>query len=182
MASSGEVSFSHPSLRWHNTGTLFPPATTITWKENAQPTMRFPPRTAAPPLGTNHPFEWCHTHHEGQLARACARHPPIEPGLAPRQSRLTGRWTATAVQPDAQPRHEPMLEMERILMVDFSSTQAQAKELAPPTSRGEAHVEAATTKSLSASPPLTTDKVDRMYYQLAEIHTIAAAQLAECAH
>jgi hypothetical protein len=32
---------------------------------------------------------------------------------------------------DALPRRRPTLEMERILMVDFTSTQAQAKELAP---------------------------------------------------
>jgi hypothetical protein len=31
-----------------------------------------------------------------------------------------------------------MLEMEIILMVDFTSAQAQAKELAPPIRRGEA--------------------------------------------
>jgi hypothetical protein len=32
--------------------------------------------------------------------------------------------TLTAVQPDVSPWHEPTLEMERILMVDFTSTQA----------------------------------------------------------
>jgi hypothetical protein len=36
-------------------------------------------------------------------------------------------------------------------------------------------------KSLVISPLLTTDGVDRMYHQLAEIHTIATAQLANCA-
>jgi hypothetical protein len=35
--------------------------------------------------------------------------------------------------------------------------------------------------SPSASPPLTTDGVDRMYHQLVEIHAIAATQLAESA-
>jgi hypothetical protein len=33
------------------------------------------------------------------------------------------------------PRHEPRLEVERILVVDFTSTQAQAKEVAPLASR-----------------------------------------------
>jgi hypothetical protein len=33
------------------------------------------------------------------------------------------------------PHREPTLEAERILMVDFSSTQAQDKEVATPTSR-----------------------------------------------
>jgi hypothetical protein len=37
-------------------------------------------------------------------------------------------------------------------------------------------------KPPSTSPPLTTDGVDKMYHQLAEIHAIAAAQLATCAH
>jgi hypothetical protein len=37
-------------------------------------------------------------------------------------------------------------------------------------------------KALSASPPFNVDGVDKMYRQLAEIHTIAAAQLAKCAH
>jgi hypothetical protein len=66
-------------------------------------------------------------------------------------------------------------------MVDFTSTQAQAKELAPPASRGEAQPEATMTKHRSASPLLTADGVDRMYHQLSKIHTIATAQLAECA-
>jgi hypothetical protein len=42
-------------------------------------------------------------------------------------------------------------------------------------------VEAATVKTLSASPPLTANWVDKMYHQLAEIHTIATTQLTECA-
>jgi hypothetical protein len=75
-----------------------------------------------------------------------------------------------------------MLETERILMVDFTPTQDQAKEVAPPVHRGEAQAEAAVSKSLSMLPPLTVDRVDRMYCQLAKIHTIATAQLAECAH
>jgi hypothetical protein len=64
-------------------------------------------------------------------------------------------------------------------MVDFTSTQAQVKEFDTPVRRGEA--EAAVAKSPSTPPPLTTDGVDRMYRQLAEIHTIAVEQLAECA-
>jgi hypothetical protein len=35
---------------------------------------------------------------------------------------------------------------------------------------------------LSMMPLLSADGLDRMYHQLAKIHTIAAAQLAECAH
>jgi hypothetical protein len=37
-------------------------------------------------------------------------------------------------------------------------------------------------KPLSASPPLTTDRVEKMYHQLAEIHAIATTQLVECTH
>jgi hypothetical protein len=37
-------------------------------------------------------------------------------------------------------------------------------------------------KSLRASPPLTTDGVDKMYHQLAEIHAIVTVQLVECDH
>jgi hypothetical protein len=44
------------------------------------------------------------------------------------------KQAATAAHPHASPRHKPTLEAERILMVDFASTQAQAKEVAPPAS------------------------------------------------
>jgi hypothetical protein len=57
-------------------------------------------------------------------------------------------------------------------MVDFTSTQAQAKE---------DQAKATAAKTLSTSPPLTSDGVDKMYHQLAEIHTIATMQLVECA-
>jgi hypothetical protein len=67
-------------------------------------------------------------------------------------------------------------------MVDFTSTQAQAKETAPPASRDETQTMTVVTKSPSASPPLTMDRVDRMYHQLAKIHAIITMQLAECAH
>jgi hypothetical protein len=67
-------------------------------------------------------------------------------------------------------------------MVGYASTQAQAKKMAPPASRGEAQDEAAVAKSPSAPPPLTADGVDRMYNQLVKIHIIATAQLVECAH
>jgi hypothetical protein len=67
-------------------------------------------------------------------------------------------------------------------MFDFTSTQAQVEEVAPPASSEGGRAEATTAKSLSASPQLTADGLDKMYRQLAEIHAIAAAQLAECAH
>jgi hypothetical protein len=67
------------------------------------------------------------------------------------------------VQPHGQPWHKPMLEIERILMMDFVSTQAQTKELAPPVSQQEGQAEAAVAEPLSALPPLTADGVDKMY-------------------
>jgi hypothetical protein len=67
-------------------------------------------------------------------------------------------------------------------MVGFASTQAQAEEVAPPANHERGQAEATAAKLLSASPPLTTDGVDKMYRQLAEIHAITATQLAECAH
>jgi hypothetical protein len=65
-------------------------------------------------------------------------------------------------------------------MMDFGSTEARAKEVAPPATREGGHMEAAAAKPLSASPLLTADGVDKMYHQLVEIHAITAAQLAEC--
>jgi hypothetical protein len=65
--------------------------------------------------------------------------------------------------------------------MDFTSTQARAKEVAPPPSREGGQMEFTAAKPLSASPSLTADVVDKMYHQLAEIHAITAAQLAECA-
>jgi hypothetical protein len=75
------------------------------------------------------------------------------------------------VQLHALPRHEPAIEAERILIVDFASTQAWAKEVAPPVGRDGGQTEATVTKQL---PPLTADEVDKMYYELVKIHSIAA--------
>jgi hypothetical protein len=50
-----------------------------------------------------------------------------------------------------------------------------------PLANREGHQgEAAVTKPLSASPPLTTDGVDKMYHQPVKIHAIAAMQRARC--
>jgi hypothetical protein len=55
-------------------------------------------------------------------------------------------------------------------MVDFTSTQALDKEVAPLASHEGGQAEAAMAKPVSASRPLTVDRVDKMYLQLAEIH------------
>jgi hypothetical protein len=57
------------------------------------------------------------------------------------------------VQPHASPRCEPTLEAERILMVDFTSTQAQGKEVAPPISHERGQAKDAVVKP-SSSPPM----------------------------
>jgi hypothetical protein len=66
-------------------------------------------------------------------------------------------------------------------MVDFASTQAQAKEVAPSANREGDQTEAAAAKPPSTSPPLIINGVDKMYHQLAEVHAIVATQLADCA-
>jgi hypothetical protein len=76
------------------------------------------------------------------------------------------------VQPHAPPRQESTLEIERILMTDFISTQAHATEVAPPASWEEGQAEATMVEPLSASPLLTSDGVDKMCRQQVEIHAI----------
>jgi hypothetical protein len=66
-------------------------------------------------------------------------------------------------------------------MVDFTATQAQAKGATPSAHRERGQIGTAVTKTPSALPSPTTDGVDRMYRQLAEIHAITVVQLAECA-
>jgi hypothetical protein len=74
-----------------------------------------------------------------------------------------------------------LLRVERILMTDFASSQAQAKRVTPTVSYEEGHTEAAAASPMKASPLPTTDGVFRMYCQLMVIHAIAAVQLVECA-
>jgi hypothetical protein len=66
-------------------------------------------------------------------------------------------------------------------MVDFTSSQARAKEVAPSASHEGDQNEATRAMTLSTSPSLPADGVDKMYHQLVEIDAITAAQLAECA-
>jgi hypothetical protein len=47
----------------------------------------------------------------------------------------TAKQATITFQLHVPPRRVPTHEAERILMVDFASTQAQAKEVAPPASR-----------------------------------------------
>jgi hypothetical protein len=66
-------------------------------------------------------------------------------------------------------------------MVDFTTTQAQAEGGASSANREGSQTEATVTKNLSALPSPTTNRVDMMYHQMAEIHVITTVQLAECA-
>jgi hypothetical protein len=84
-------------------------------------------------------------------------------------------------QPHEPSWHESMLEAKRILMVDLTTTEAQAKGVAPSANRMEGQIEAAAAKPLNVLPPPSVDGADRLYHQLIEIHTIGATQLVECA-
>jgi hypothetical protein len=65
-------------------------------------------------------------------------------------------------------------------MMDYVSTPARAKGVAPLASHEEGYTEAATARPPKASPLPTADGVDKIYCQLAEIDAIAVVQLAEC--
>jgi hypothetical protein len=131
-ASSGEGGSGLPSPRRRGTGAPPAPVTTTPWMENAPTTWAITtvrPWSAAPRPNTDLPSE------QGKQAQAHTQQPNAEQEAAPWRSKLTGKQVATMVPSHASPRHEPTLEAERILMVDFTSTQAQAKEVAPPASR-----------------------------------------------
>jgi hypothetical protein len=66
-------------------------------------------------------------------------------------------------------------------MVDLTTIQAQAKGAAPSANHEGGHTEATMAKPLNAPPPPFANGVDRLYHQLAEIHSITAAKLVECA-
>jgi hypothetical protein len=98
------------------------------------------------------------------------------------RSSTTVKQATTTVQSHEPPRHEPMLEVGRILMVDLAATRGLAKGAAPSTNRGGGQTKASVAKALNALPPLSADGVDRLYHQLVEIDTIVVAQVAECIH
>jgi hypothetical protein len=66
-------------------------------------------------------------------------------------------------------------------MVDFTATLVQAKAGARLASHEGGQTNAAVTKPPNMLPPPSADGVDGLYRQLAEIHTITATQLVECA-
>jgi hypothetical protein len=133
----GEGGFGFPIPKRHGTGAPPAPVTTTPWTENAPRTQAMttaPPRTAGPRPDTGLPFEQSHTLQGSQQMQAHARQPTAEPETVPWRSKLAGKQAATTVQLHVSPQHESTLEAERILMMDFASTQAWAKEVAPPAS------------------------------------------------
>jgi hypothetical protein len=65
-------------------------------------------------------------------------------------------------------------------MVDFASTQARAKEVAPQAGCEGGQTEAIVAKPLSASRPLTANGVDKMHHKLANIHVISPVTSRVC--
>jgi hypothetical protein len=65
--------------------------------------------------------------------------------------------------------------------MDYATIQARPGGVISTPRRRWGLAEATMAKATSFSPPPTTDEVDRLYCQLAEIHAISNAQLMECA-
>jgi hypothetical protein len=69
-----------------------------------------------------------------------------------------------------------------MLMVDLTATRARVKEAASSANRKASQTKTTAATPLNALPPPSVDGMDMLYHQLVEIHTIATAQLVECAH
>jgi hypothetical protein len=67
-------------------------------------------------------------------------------------------------------------------MIDYALDQARSEGKVNAPHHQGGLTKATKAKAVSISPPPTADEVDRLYRQLAEIHAISAAQLAECTH
>jgi hypothetical protein len=73
-------------------------------------------------------------------------------------NKLTSKQATVVAQLHEPPRDEPTLRAERNLMVNFTTTQAHAKGVAPSANReGGGQTEAAVAKASNASPPPTAD-------------------------
>jgi hypothetical protein len=121
-------------------------------------------------------------HQEGERKQAHTRPPCTEQEALQRWNELIGGQVATTAWPREPPQNEPSLRVERIQMMDFTSTHAQAKGVTSTASREEGHTVVIAARFPKASPPSTAEGVDKMYHKLAEICALATAQLAECAH
>jgi hypothetical protein len=72
-------------------------------------------------------------------------------------NKLTSKQATVVAQLHEPPRDEPTLRAERNLMVNFTTTQAHAKGVAPSANREGGQTEAAVAKASNASPPPTAD-------------------------
>jgi hypothetical protein len=72
-------------------------------------------------------------------------------------NKLTRKQATVVAQLHEPPRDEPTLRAERNLMVNFTTTQAHAKGVAPSANREGGQTEAAVAKASNASPPPTAD-------------------------
>jgi hypothetical protein len=91
---------------------------------------------------------------------------------------LAGGQATIMTQSREPSRHKPSPGVDRILMMDFTSTPAHTKGVAPTANHEEGCAEAARAKHPKASPPPIADGVDKMYRQLAEVHAITVVWLA----
>jgi hypothetical protein len=72
-------------------------------------------------------------------------------------NKLTNKQATVVAQLHEPPRDEPTLRVERNLMVNFTTTQAHAKGVAPSVTQEGGQTEAAVAKASNASPPPTAD-------------------------
>jgi hypothetical protein len=119
---------------------------------------------------------------EGRIDLPSPRRHGTGPSTAPATTILWSETTPTAqaiktiLPRHVASRHEPRLRAERILKIDYAPIQALGKGESPTASCEGGQ---AVTKALNTSPPPIANVVDKLYHQLAEIHTIATTQIAE---
>jgi hypothetical protein len=127
MASDGEGSFDLPSARRHNMGASPAPPQPYHGQRTLWPLKRWRRLhhgKRLPRLDTDLPLERWHTHQEGKRALAHAQPPCIEQEVAQWWDKLVGGQVAPVAWPHVPPWHEPPLEEEGILMMDYMSERA----------------------------------------------------------
>jgi hypothetical protein len=108
-------------------GALPAPATTSPWQGDTsaiQSMMMVQLQVLAPRPPTGHSLEQQRTPREGQRAHTHAWQATAKQEMAQRKNELTDKQTTAAALPLGLPWCEPTHKAERILMVDFTSTQA----------------------------------------------------------
>jgi hypothetical protein len=134
MASSGEGSSGLPISKRCSMGTPLDPIATTPWPKDA-PTPHtmttIPPWTIMPWPDTWFPPEQWHTFREGQRVQDHTQQADTEHEAAQRRGKLTGKQAITKARLCGPPRHKPMLKVERILMVDLTTTRVHANGVGP---------------------------------------------------